>query len=195
MGGKSFTEGELLERWAGGSRDAGNELIERYFVTVHRFFRSKVGPECDDLVQQTFLACLEARLSYRGEATFKTFLLAIARNKLYRHYDQRRHAPVDFSISSVRDLGCSPSGVVSQQEHEQLIGRALQAIPLAAQTLLELAYYEDLSGPDIARVLEMPLNTVYSRLHRARNQLRDQVALLAPDAAVTLPPARIDREV
>ena len=173
-------DAELLAAWSSGSRSAGDVLIDRYFEVVHRFFRNKVGAEIDDLVQQTFLGCVEARASYRREASFKTFLLAIARNQLFMHYRRTRNR-ADFSVSSICDLGTSPTGVIARRQEEQLVAQALQRVSLDAQVILELAYWEGLGGTAIAEVLDVPLNTAYSRLQRAKQSLRECLRELAPD--------------
>jgi RNA polymerase sigma-70 factor (ECF subfamily) len=174
-------DAELFAAWSAGSRDAGNELIERHFGLVHRFFRNKVGPELEDLVQRTFLACVEARDRYRGHATFKTFLLAIARYQLFAHYGKQRREALDFNVTSVHNLATSPSGVLARDEDSRLLAEAFRRVPLDAQIVLELAYWEELDGAEIASVLEIPLNTVYSRLRRARIAVRECLRVLAPD--------------
>jgi RNA polymerase sigma factor (sigma-70 family) len=177
------TDVELLSEWASGSRAAGDELIERHFALVHRFFRNKVGSEVEDLVQQTFLACIEARARYQGDASFKTFLLAIARNTLFKHYSKQRRTALDFELTSVRDLNTSPTGIVARREDERLLAEALRRVPLEAQVVLELAYWEGCDGAEIARVLDVPLNTAYSRLRRAKIALHERLVELAPDRA------------
>lgn len=173
MLGKQTSDSELLIAWGNGCREAGDALIERHFATVYRFFRSKVGVELEDLVQQTFLACVEARSRFRGESSFKTFLLAIARYQLYARYSQMRKEALDVTLTSIRDLGASPTGILVKREQEARLIDALQRLPIEAQMILELAYAEGLDGPEIAAVLEVPLNTVYSRLSRAKQQLRE----------------------
>jgi RNA polymerase sigma factor (sigma-70 family) len=172
---------DLLAEWSAGSRAAGDELIERHFALVHRFFRNKVGAELEDLVQQTFLACVEARERYAGHASFKTFLLAIARNQLFTYYAKQQRRALDFELTSVHDLRTSPSAVVARREDERLLAEALRRVPLEAQVVLELAYWESCDGSELARVLEVPLNTAYSRLRRARIALRERLHELAPD--------------
>jgi RNA polymerase sigma-70 factor (ECF subfamily) len=174
-------DADLLQQWAAGSREAGNLLIERHFECVHRFFRNKVGPEIEDLVQQTFLGCVEARARFQGQASFKTFLLAIARNQLFTHYGKQRRHAFDVTVTSLHDMGTSPSGVAAQREDERLLAEALRRVPLEAQVVLELAYWEGLDGGEIARVLDVPLNTAYTRLRRAKAQLRLRIEQLAPD--------------
>jgi RNA polymerase sigma-70 factor (ECF subfamily) len=173
---------QLLELWAAGDAQAGQQLFQRHFPTVRRFFRNKVGSEIEDLVQQTFLACVAAQAAYRRDSSFKTFLLAIARNQLFKHYrNMSRRPDLDFGASSVRDLGTSPTGEIARRQDERALALALQSVPLDMQIAVELAYWEELDPGEIAAVLEIPVNTVYSRLRRARLLLREILAI-APEA-------------
>jgi RNA polymerase sigma-70 factor (ECF subfamily) len=166
---------ELLAAWRAGDRQAGERLFDRHFAAVRRFFCNKVpAAEVEDLMQRTFEACVAHADAFRGEARFVTYLLAIARSQLHRWL--RKRDPVrdglDFGSSSLHDLGVSPSGVVAAQQRQALVLAALRRIPVELQTMLELYYWEGLSGPDIAAVLEIEHGTVRSRLHRARELLR-----------------------
>ena len=187
MGGDDPSDSALLAAWASGCLDAGNQLVERYFGVVHRFFRNKVGTGLDDLVQQTFLGCIEARGRYQERSSFKTYLLAIARNQLYNHYRRQRYDRLDFTTRSAQDLGASPNGLAAKREMEHLLLLALQRIPIDSQVLLELAYWEHLTTADIAAILDVPVNTVHSRLHRARQAMRRELVLLAPELDVVEP--------
>jgi RNA polymerase sigma factor (sigma-70 family) len=165
----------LLDRWREGDAWAGNQLFERHFASVYRFFAHKVGGESDvaDLAQRTFLGCVEAVHRFRGDASFRTFLFGIARNELFQHFRRRRRQPeLDVGGSSIADLGPSPSTVMRQNADERVLLEALRSISLDAQIILELHYWEELTGPELAAVLDVPEGTVRSRLQRARESLR-----------------------
>lgn len=174
-------DAELLATWALGDGDAGGELIERHFAAVHRFFSNKVDRDLDDLVQQTFLRCLEAHARFEQRSSFIVFLLGIARHLLYDYYRQRRREPLEFSAASVHDFGTSPSQQVARREEETLLNEALRRIPLDSQVILELTYWEGLSGVELASVLDAPIGTIYSRLHRARESVLEQLIALVPE--------------
>lgn len=162
----------------------GERLFERHFEAIYRFFGNKVEPaDVGDLVQQTFLACVESVESFQGKSSLRTFLFAIARHRLYHHYRARQRAPtVDFGVSSVIDLAPSPSSMVARAEQQRMLTEGLRRIPLELQIALELRYVEGLRGPELARVLEVPEGTVRSRLRRAIDALRAQMdGLPAPD--------------
>lgn len=168
---RDATDLDLLDAWRGGDARAGDALFRRYFAQLSRFFRNKADVGVEDLIQSTFLACVESRDRYRETSSFRTYLFSIARHHLYAHY-RRQHRAVDFSQTSVVDLGASPSGPLSRREDTAALLRALRAIPLEYQIVLELSYWEGLKGPEIAEILGAPANTVRGRLSRARAALR-----------------------
>jgi RNA polymerase sigma-70 factor (ECF subfamily) len=174
---------ELLDAWRAGSQEAGNELFQRHFASVRRFFRNKLSSEdMEDLLQRTFLACVEGRERFRGDSSFRTYLFAVARRTLYRHFEKRRSdavgAGLDFSVSSLHDLGASPSQVVAASEQQGLVLEALRRIPVDMQLMVELSYWEGLTGPEIAQVLGIAQATVRTRLHRARARLKQEIERL-----------------
>jgi RNA polymerase sigma factor (sigma-70 family) len=183
---RSKLDSELLECWAQGSLAAAAELIERHLPLLHRFFRNKVNCELDDLVQETLLYCLEARTNFRGEASFKTFVLAIARRRLFRYYASNKGRDLDFGVSSLCDLGTSPTDAIARNEEQYLLLSSLRRIPVEAQLVLELVYWENMDVAEIAEVLGVPLNTAYSRLRRARIALREKLEQLSPEHAQTM---------
>lgn len=173
----------LLEQWRAGDADAGNALFRRHFGSVRRFFRNKVSPdEVEDLIQRTFVGCVESQDRFREDASFRTFLFAIARNQLFKFFRSRatqgNHVDADLGVSSVAAMGMTPSSIaVARQEHELLL-LALQQVPAEDQTLLEFFYWEGLSGPEIAAVLDISAGAVRVRLHRARGKLQHAIEKL-----------------
>lgn len=171
---------DLLDAWRAGDRQKGDELFHRYFDSIYRFFSRKVHGEVEDLIQKTFLACVEGRDNFRKEASFRTYLFSIARHQLYRHWrDRKKNDELDFTVSSLHDLGPTPSAEAARHQEQRLLLEALRRIPLDLQIAVELHYWEGMSGPELAQVLDIPEGTVRSRLRRAREALEKQLAELA----------------
>lgn len=165
---------DLFFQWHGGDAKAGEALFERHFDGVYRFFETKCPNEADELVQATFLACLQGRDRFRHDSSFRTYLFAIARNQLYGYLRARqRDRRVDFELSSIAELTSTPATKLARHERHQRLWVALRELPLEAQTLLELHYTQDMQIAELAEVFEVPAVTIRSRLHRARKQLRD----------------------
>ncbi|MFV8753093.1 RNA polymerase sigma factor [Nannocystaceae bacterium ST9] len=166
-------DAELLRRWRAGDRQSGNELFQRYFETVRRFFVNKVDGETEELVQKTFLACVEGRERFEGRSDLRFYLLGIARHLLWKHWESRRSRGRSDPIEecSVVDLGAGPSTLVGKAEQDRRLLEALRRIPLRDQVLLELVFWEGLSGRELGEALELPEATARSRLRRAKESL------------------------
>jgi RNA polymerase sigma-70 factor (ECF subfamily) len=172
------TDEELLDAWRDGDRAAGNELIERHFAPICRFFRSKLGDDVEDLIQRTFLDCVESRGRIAGP-TFRSWLFAVARNRLFDHLREGLRRPVDdLGSRSIADLRTQGSGLMARAEERELVVQAMDALPLDFRITLELAYWEGLDGAEVAAALGVSPHTVRSRLSRARKLLEDELAAL-----------------
>jgi RNA polymerase sigma-70 factor (ECF subfamily) len=171
---------ELLERWGGGDREAGALLFERHFDVLYGFLRKRAIGSVDDLMQQTLLACVEGRARFRGDSSFRTYLLQIARYQLYAHY--RRARQVRWTEPELRTSDPSPSAKLVRKQDERLVLRALRKLPPIFQAVLKLNFFDGLTGPEIAAALCIPEATVRSRLRRALDRLRQEASELAADA-------------
>lgn len=173
---------ELLERWQAGDRVAGNELVRRRFGEITWFFRNKVCNESDvpDLVSQTFLGCLQAAEGFRGETSVRRFLYRVANNVLYayiRKKSKRAREQLDFARVCVHDLDPrSPSSIIMRRREGQAFVQSLRQIPIDDQVVLELKFFDGLSGREIGEVLRVPEGTVRGRLARGLERLRQEVA-------------------
>jgi RNA polymerase sigma factor (sigma-70 family) len=78
-------------------------------------------------------------------------------------------------VSSIQALGFSPSALVAAGEKQLLIQQALQRLSVEYQTMIELYYWDEIPGPEIAEILGISPTTVRTRLHRARKALEDEL--------------------
>ena len=174
------TDAELLDAWRNGDRKSGEELFERHFDAVARFFRNKVDHGIDDLIQRTFLACVESKDKFRGDSSFRTYLFGVAHNVLGKHFrSKKRHGDkIDFGVTSVFDLSPSPSVIVAKHREQQVLLQALRKIPLDHQIVLELYYWEKLSAREVAEVVQVPEGTARTRIRRAKQLLEEEMGKL-----------------
>ncbi|HWU85878.1 MAG TPA: sigma-70 family RNA polymerase sigma factor [Kofleriaceae bacterium] len=194
--GQTVDDFALLDAWCRGNRSAGSALIERHYAGVARFFGNKVSEAMkEDLIQETFLACTKSAMRFRGQAQFRIFLDAIARNVLVSY--QKRLSRSETRLGLEADLeetqavcfGPSPIATAARHEEQQLLLEALQRIPLTHQVVLGLHYWGDLSVVEIGEVLGVPLGTAKTRLRSGRSYLQDHLRDLArsPGARPTTP--------
>lgn len=177
------TDDELLQAWREGDRQAGEQLFDRHFKALTRFFRNKAGENIDDLIQQTVLGLLEAEERFRGESSFRSFVFGVAYNVLRNHYRRaRRDADhLNFGVTSVFELGTGPVELMARKHEQHLLLQALRKIPIEHQVLLELYFWEPLTAPEIATILEAPVGTVRTRLRRAKALLEAEIGTLSAD--------------
>lgn len=171
---------ELLDRWRAGDRRAGNELFQRHFDSVNRFFVNKLGEDVDDLVQSTFFELTRDADKFRKQASFRTYLFAIAKNQLYRHLRKHvRSRELDFSLHSLEDLRTSPPSRIDRGARKLILLDALRSLPVDQQVLIELFYWEGVKAEELALVFDVAPATIRGRLFRARGALREQMDRLS----------------
>ena len=171
---------ELAVRWREGDKRAGARLFERNYVSIERFFRNKVSHGLEDLIQRTFLICVETKDRFRGASSYRTYLFAIANNVLRNHYRSARRdrERLDFGTHSVADLAPGMSSLVRGKEEQSVLLQALREIPLDYQIVLELYYWEELDGKEISAALDIPLGTARSRIRIGKERLERKLTEL-----------------
>ena len=174
---------ELLNAWKAGDRQAGAQLFERHYPSVLRFFHNKSGDQARDLIQRTFLRCLEARDRILADSNFRAFLFGIARNVLLEHYRKAKREGTLFDVmkTTAADISSQPTPgtMLAKKREVRLLMQALRQIPIELQITLELYYWEHMQGREIALVFDVPEGTVRTRLRRARQLLVREIELLS----------------
>lgn len=178
---------ELLDAWKGGDRKAGATLFERHYPGVLRFFHNKAGEQGKDLIQRTFLRCLEARDRILPGSSFRAFLFGIARNVLLEHFRsvQRDGQRLDEMKTTARDVSPHPTPIslLSRKREIRLLLAALRRIPIELQITLELFYWEHMSAGEIGDAFGVPEGTIRTRLRRARQLLEQEIEAAAASPA------------
>jgi RNA polymerase sigma-70 factor (ECF subfamily) len=173
---------DLLEQWGAGDQNAGATLFARHFDALYMFLRRRAGDAVEDLAQEALLACVENRARFRREASFRTYLLQIARYRLYAHY-QRISRMTESEAEGSAIVESSLTGKLVRKQDERLVLQAMRRLPPAFQVVLKLSFFDELSGPQIAELLQIPEPTVRSRVWRALQRLKRETLLLADDSA------------
>ena len=168
----------LARAWQQGSATAADALTRRYYGSVRRFFDLRATAQADDLTQQTFLGAMEARETFRLEASFKTFVFGIAHKQLLRYLRDKGQGPRVQRYATEGGGKTSLSLVAVRFQEHQLLLMALTQLPIELQIVTELYYWEDMRTSAIGEVLEINASTVTTRLARARELLRENLALM-----------------
>ncbi|HMD98299.1 MAG TPA: RNA polymerase sigma factor, partial [Terriglobia bacterium] len=170
----SFSHGTFLPAATlqQGSRDAFTELFARYRDAIYGFFRRRLSQSerAEELAQETFLAVLKGIHRYEPRAAFRAYLYGIAFNLLAAG---RRKKP----LGETYPQGTLELGTADPVETGLWVRQALEKLDASAREVLLLREYAQLSYAEIAVLLRLPVNTVRSRLFRARMAVKD---LLVP---------------
>ena len=178
-GAASTTSDErLMLAFSQGSSEAFSELFLRYKQPIYGFFRRRVAEssQAEELTQETFVALLRAAARYQPRALFRTYLYAIGLKILHAH---RRKVAFRATFFGQRNSAPDPAKH-DATESGLWVRRAVEKLEPMDREILLLREFEQLSYAEIADLLQLPLNTVRSRLFRARTALRN---LLEPPLA------------
>jgi RNA polymerase sigma-70 factor (ECF subfamily) len=158
---------QLMLAYQAGSSTAFEELFQRYQNPIYGFFRRRLqdAARAEELAQETFIVILRGTERYEPRAKFKTYMYAIAIKQLW---SERRRLLREGTLTAA-----------SREEHTTSdpatglwVRAALEQLDPDHREVLMLREFDELSYEEIAEVLAVPINTVRSRLSRARGELR-----------------------
>jgi RNA polymerase sigma-70 factor (ECF subfamily) len=169
---------QLVERAAtGGDNQAFAELVRRHQGKVRGLLLRLTGspPLADDLAQEVFLRAYRGLVGFEGRARFSTWLYRIAYNVFLNHRSRSKELaalPLGFDSQTA-----APDGEMSANRLDMRrdLAGAIAALPERYRAVVTLYYLEDVSYPEIADVLDLPLGTVKTHLHRAKKLLRQHL--------------------
>jgi RNA polymerase sigma-70 factor (ECF subfamily) len=167
----------LIDRTLQGSTDSFGDLVQPYLTSLNRFARIRLQSEAEaeDVVQQALLRAFSNLGQFRREASFGTWLSAIA----VREVSQLRRAQAAASVrplqdthaASLDDPSSSPYALFQQRERTELLYHALARIPEKYRTMIHLRDLLELSVEETGLLLSLTLPAVRTRHHRARKLL------------------------
>jgi RNA polymerase sigma-70 factor (ECF subfamily) len=155
------------------------DLYDEHFAFVWRSARRLGTPQAsiDDVVQEVFVVVHRRLSEFEGRSAVRTWLFGIVINVVRAHRRSLRarhpHALSPEAAAdpeSLADRSGSPQDAAMRAQATRLLDRLLGELDDDKRTVLVLAELEQMSAPEIAQMLEVPLNTVYSRLRLAREE-------------------------
>jgi len=172
------TDEQLMVAFARGQADAFNVLFARYKQPLFGFFRRRLDDtaQAEELTQETFLAVLRGTARYEATALFRTWLYTIGFRILRAH---RRKSAFRAMFTGAAPPDREPAAR-QHLDKDVLIREAVGKLDRMDREVLLLREFEQLSYAEIAALLRVPVNTVRSRLFRARMELRNLLSEPAP---------------
>ncbi len=159
-----------MRRCVDGSTEAFGELFDRHRAAIWAFFRRRVADRgrAEDLSQETFVALLTSAPRYEARDRFRSYLFGIAYNVLS---DDRRRSPAPADGLDPEALRAATADLDAVLHVRQ----ALSELDAIDRDVLMLREFDALPYADIGALLGIPINTVRSRLFRARLALKEKL--------------------
>jgi RNA polymerase sigma factor (sigma-70 family) len=152
--------------------DYGNELVRLAFYYV------KDAEIAKDLVQNTFIKCYKNLDSFRFDAQIKTWLYRITINECKDYLKSWHYKMVQvksFIHETTKSIIPSPEKAVMEKYNNEEIKDTISSLPKVYREVVYLYYYDSLTSEEIANVLDVSVNTVKTRLRRAKQRLGSMI--------------------
>jgi RNA polymerase sigma-70 factor (ECF subfamily) len=176
------SDADCVRRLQQGETDAFETLVRRYQKPIFNLIYRMLGDydEAAEIAQEAFLSAYRSIGRFRGDANFSTWLYRIA----FNHASTRRKSMANWqqrsvsieTIDPVSDRQHDPAEAAERKEIQERVQIALNSLEPDDAKIILMKDLQDLAYEDLARVLEVPVGTVKSRLHRARQALRARLA-------------------
>lgn len=171
----------LMAEVARGDACAFNELCRRHLKTMTYVAQRIVGSaaEADEIAQEAFLRLWKYAKSWDPEGTgsVKTWLSKVVTNLSVDRYRRQRSVPLE-EAGEIEDLGRGVFDTLGEADRKKLVQQLLDTLPERQKIAVILSYYENMTGREIAKAMDLSEGAVESLLVRARRSLREGVRKL-----------------
>ena len=176
-------DAQLVQAHLAGDKRAFDAIVSKYERRVWSICLRVCTDieDARDAAQETFITAYRTLHSFRGDALLSTWLHRVAVNTsldLIRRRNRRRDTPFD-SVPDAPSDNTPPDELAIRSQRAQIVHRALAHLSDEHRVVIALHDLEELQYPEIAEVLNIPIGTVKSRLHRARVELARLLGHLA----------------
>ncbi len=164
----------LVRRVIAGDHAAFEYLFERYGKAIRRLFVQRMGSvaEVDDLLQETFVKVFVHLHRYNPQYTFGQWLYTIARNTFIDHVrKQQEDLTIDERFTAPAATTPTPEERVINEQQRTMIESHLDRMTPRYRRLIVMRFFDEYSYEEIAAKLNLPLGTVKTQIHRAREQM------------------------
>jgi RNA polymerase sigma-70 factor (ECF subfamily) len=199
-------DASLVERFNTGDESAFIEIMERYrtkiFAVAHSLLRNRADAE--EIAQDTFIRAHRGLARFRGDSSLATWLhriaVNLARNRYWYFFRRRRHSTLslDYSIGEesnatfaelIASDAANPAQETACGEFAALVAACMEKLDERHREILTLRNVLNRSYEEIAAALSLNVGTVKSRIARARQNLRAQLAEACPEFSVDSSPS------
>lgn len=179
----------LMTAIAQDDQSAMRVLFARHNVRVFRFLRRFIGNEAtaEELVSEVFIEVWRHAGRFQARSQVSTWILGIARFKALSARRRRCHEALDESVDeTMADPSDDPEVVEQKFERSAILRDCIKQLSPAHREIIDLVYYHQQSIGEVADIINIPPNTVKTRMHYARKRLSELFAARGVDRASLL---------
>lgn len=170
-------ESQLIRSALAGNERAYARLMALYKVRVYNLALRMVHNEEDalDLTQETFIKAFRSLSTFRSDFAFKSWIYKIASNTCLDFLRKKRPETVSTDDVSLAEPQADPVKDLARSRARERIQEAIQALPDNLRAAVVLRHQEGMSYEEISRVLDVPMGTVKTWIHRGREILKKRL--------------------
>ena len=168
------TDHELIAKSLQGNEKAFSELLGRYHSIAYAVIRGILGDrdDVDDVLQMVYIKVYKGLAGFRGDAKLSTWIYQIARNEAINAVKKRRLDTTPIEDVVLADTGRGADAGVLQRDLGDQLERAMQRLDDGQRMALELRFMGERSYEEIAEIMEVPIGTVKTYIHRGKAELK-----------------------
>lgn len=167
---------QLIRRIAGRDQSALKALLGRHQLRVYRFVLRIVRREAvaEEVANEVFLEVWKNAGNYEGRSSVGTWLLSVAHNRAVSALRKRREESWDEDAAgALEDEGDDPEVSLQKIDKAEQMRQCIAGLSAEHRTIIDLVYYHEKSINEVSEILEIPLNTVKTRMFYARKKLSE----------------------
>jgi RNA polymerase sigma-70 factor, ECF subfamily len=167
---------ELMQAVGQGDKQAMQVLFARHNVRIYRFALRFVNDEAmaEDLVSEVFLEVWRQAQKFEARCQVSTWLLAIARNKALSVLRRKSTEEMDDDVAEfVEDTSDNPEVVMQKRQRTEIMLACIKQLSPAHREIIDLVYYHEKTIEEVAKIIDIPLNTVKTRMFYARKRIAE----------------------
>jgi RNA polymerase sigma-70 factor, ECF subfamily len=171
---RELSDEALVAKVAARNRLAMQALFARHHIRVYRFVLRLIDNEAlaEDVTSETFLCVWQQAERFAARSSFATWLLAIARNKAVTELRHRRELPPDEEEEDeTADPAHDPEAAYAVRHRRAVVRACLARLSREQRAIIDLVYYHEKSVQEVAEIMDIPRNTVKTRMFYARRKL------------------------
>lgn len=170
-------ETQIIASVLSGNTDEYRYLVERYHQGLRYYLQGMLGDAevADDIAQETFIRAYEKLSQYKPQFAFSTWLYRIGSNMALQYMKKKKPTSIEDFVEVIPDDKPSAGEEFDKTSERKRVRQAVMNLSDDYRQVVTLYYWQGMSYEQIADVLERPIGTIRTWLHRAKEDLREEL--------------------